>query len=118
MLRVRTGSWTGPPEGERAPRVGIGSTVFGVLCSMLLTAGGTTPESKKGVSKNQFLLKGSDFQKWKPCLNTVLKGFTPSTTLAWQASPSGATPSDPVPSTRGTRGVLAHKKQRPPATLQ
>jgi len=27
---VRTGSWTGPPRGERAPRVGISSTVFGV----------------------------------------------------------------------------------------
>ena len=26
----RTGSWTGPPRGERAPRVGISSTVFGV----------------------------------------------------------------------------------------
>jgi hypothetical protein len=28
--QVRTGSWTGPPRGERAPRVGISSTVFGV----------------------------------------------------------------------------------------
>ena len=27
---VRTGSWTGPPRGERAPRVRISSTVFGV----------------------------------------------------------------------------------------
>ena len=27
---VRTGSWTGPPRGKRAPRVGISSTVFGV----------------------------------------------------------------------------------------
>jgi len=27
---VRTGSWTGPHRGERAPRVGISSTVFGV----------------------------------------------------------------------------------------
>ena len=27
---VRTGSWTGPPLGKRAPRVGISSTVFGV----------------------------------------------------------------------------------------
>jgi len=27
---VRTGSWTGPPRGERAPRTGISSTVFGV----------------------------------------------------------------------------------------
>ena len=25
---VRTGSWTGPPRGERAPRVGISSTVM------------------------------------------------------------------------------------------
>ena len=24
---ARTGSWTGPPRGERAPRVGISSTV-------------------------------------------------------------------------------------------
>ena len=29
---VRTGSWAGPPRGERAPRVGISSTVFGVPC--------------------------------------------------------------------------------------
>ena len=27
---MRTGSWTGPPRGERAPRVGTSSTVFGV----------------------------------------------------------------------------------------
>jgi len=27
---VRTGSWTGPPRGKRAPRIGISSTVFGV----------------------------------------------------------------------------------------
>ena len=27
---MRTGSWTGPPRGERAPRVEISSTVFGV----------------------------------------------------------------------------------------
>ena len=27
---VRTGAWTGPPRGERAPRVGISPTVFGV----------------------------------------------------------------------------------------
>ena len=27
---MRTGSWTGPPRGKRAPRVGISSTVFGV----------------------------------------------------------------------------------------
>ena len=27
---VRTGSWTGPPRGKRAPRVAISSTVFGV----------------------------------------------------------------------------------------
>ena len=27
---VRTGSWTGPPRGKRASRVGISSTVFGV----------------------------------------------------------------------------------------
>jgi len=27
---VRTGSWTGPPRGNRAPRVEISSTVFGV----------------------------------------------------------------------------------------
>ena len=27
---VRTGSWTGPPRGKTAPRVGISSTVFGV----------------------------------------------------------------------------------------
>ena len=25
---VRTGSWTGPPRGKRAPRVGVISTVF------------------------------------------------------------------------------------------
>jgi len=29
-LGVRTGSWTGPPRGKRAPRVGISSPVFGV----------------------------------------------------------------------------------------
>ena len=28
--RVRTGSWTGPPGGGRAPRVGISSTLFEV----------------------------------------------------------------------------------------
>ena len=27
---VRTGSWTGPPRGKKAPRVGMSSTVFGV----------------------------------------------------------------------------------------
>ena len=27
---VRTGSWTGPPRGKRAPRVEISPTVFGV----------------------------------------------------------------------------------------
>ena len=27
---VRTGSWTGPPRGKRAPRIEISSTVFGV----------------------------------------------------------------------------------------
>ena len=27
---MRTGSWTGPPRGERAPKVGISPTVFGV----------------------------------------------------------------------------------------
>ena len=27
---VRTGSWTGPPRGKRAPRVRVSSTVFGV----------------------------------------------------------------------------------------
>ena len=26
---VRTGSWTGPPRGKRAPRVGMSSAVFG-----------------------------------------------------------------------------------------
>ena len=26
---MRNGSWAGPPRGERAPRVGISSTVFG-----------------------------------------------------------------------------------------
>ena len=31
LRRVRTGSGTGPPRGKRAPRVGISSTVFGVL---------------------------------------------------------------------------------------
>jgi len=29
-LCVRPGSWTGPPRGKRAPRVGISSPVFGV----------------------------------------------------------------------------------------
>ena len=29
-LTIRTGSWMGPPRGGRAPRVGIGSTEFGV----------------------------------------------------------------------------------------
>ena len=33
-LGVRTGSWTGPPRGERAPRLGISSTVFGVRVIM------------------------------------------------------------------------------------
>ena len=27
---VRTGSWTGPPRGEKVPRAGISSTVSGV----------------------------------------------------------------------------------------
>jgi len=27
---VRTGSWTGPPRGKRAPRIEISSIVFGV----------------------------------------------------------------------------------------
>ena len=31
--RLRAGSWTGPPRGERAPRAGISSTVFGVRAS-------------------------------------------------------------------------------------
>ena len=31
LTRVRTGSGTGPPRGKRAPRVGIISTVFGVM---------------------------------------------------------------------------------------
>ena len=30
MLAVRTGSWTGPPRGKSAPRVGISSTVRSV----------------------------------------------------------------------------------------
>jgi len=29
FMAVRTGSWTGPPLGKRAPRVGISSTAFG-----------------------------------------------------------------------------------------
>ena len=32
---LRTGSWTGPPRGKRAPRVGISSTVFGVRSCLL-----------------------------------------------------------------------------------
>ena len=36
---VGTGSWVGPPREERAPRVGISSTVFGVrgLKALILT---------------------------------------------------------------------------------
>ena len=37
----------------------------------------------EGVAKSQFLLKGSGFQKWRPRVCAILKGFTPSTTLAW-----------------------------------
>ena len=33
---VRTGSWTGPPRGKRAPRVGISSTIFGVTYSKVV----------------------------------------------------------------------------------
>ena len=55
----------------------------------------------EGVAKSQFPLKGSGFQKWKPCLNTVLKGFIPPTTLAWQQSEAAT-----------VQGHLAH--QHPP----
>ena len=35
---MRTGSWTGPPRGQRSPRVGTSSTVFRVR-GLLLYAG-------------------------------------------------------------------------------
>ena len=31
LTGVMIGSWTGPPREERAPRVGISSTVFGIV---------------------------------------------------------------------------------------
>jgi len=36
---VRTGSWTGPPQGKRAARVGVSSTVFGVRGASVGAAG-------------------------------------------------------------------------------
>ena len=43
---VRTGSGTGPPRGRRAPRVGISSTVFGVMtCVFGLAAARRTRQS-------------------------------------------------------------------------
>ena len=38
---------------------------------------------QEGVAKSQFPLKGSRFQKRRPRICAVLKGFTPCTTLAW-----------------------------------
>ena len=38
---------------------------------------------QEGVAKSQFPLKGSGFQKSKPHICEVLKGFIPTCTLAW-----------------------------------
>ena len=38
----------------------------------------------EGVAKSQFSSQGSRFQKWKACPDTLLNGFTPFNTLAWQ----------------------------------
>ena len=38
---------------------------------------------QEGVAKRQFPLKGSGLHKPKPHVCEILKGFTPSTTLAW-----------------------------------
>jgi L,D-peptidoglycan transpeptidase YkuD (ErfK/YbiS/YcfS/YnhG family) len=66
---------------------------------------------QEGVAKSEFHLKGSGFQKWKPCLNTVLKGFTPSTQSGGGKTPQGFYP----PTLKGfTPSTLAwHRLTRP-----
>ena len=57
---------------------------------------------QEGVAKSQLLLKGSGFQRSKPRICAVLRGFTPSTTLARYGIANGSTRNAVTRSTPGS----------------
>ena len=86
---MRTGSWTGPPRGKRASRVGISSTVFGVRdvralifrtesCQDHRRKGALginniagrrrklAPQIRRKIRQKSHFFSGGDFEKRKP----------------------------------------------------
>ena len=64
---VRTGSWTVPPRGKWAPRVGISSTVFGVRAHGLRRGAVSKDRDQHGRDGRQglgFGVQGRGFRVW------------------------------------------------------
>jgi hypothetical protein len=109
---VRTGSWTGPPRGERAPHSYPWSHCFGggpvqdpVFTRYTCPGGGAGSPHGCGQAQGCPTAVNSEGSSFLPADFQTDSGLL--SLQEFLSSPM-----------RGVQGYLAHKKRRPPRTLQ